>query len=86
MNLQSIRVLEVNSTMTHLDGYGHGLELGRVNTSVRGDLNTYGRAKLIIDFFSIVPFSNGTASSGLSALGRSAETWFQIYALLVSLG
>lgn len=45
---------------------------------------TYRRTKFIIDFFSMIPFSAGTASSGLSALGRSAGTWFQTYALSIS--
>lgn len=34
-----------------------------------------------MDFFSTVPSSTGTASSGLSVLGRSAGTWVQICGL-----
>jgi hypothetical protein len=45
----------------------------------------YGRAKLTIDFFSIVPCSTGTASSGFFSLGRSEATCVQIYAWLTSL-
>jgi hypothetical protein len=65
---------------TYLDGYGYGLELGWSIYLFHVIQTMYGRTKLIIDFFSMVPFKSGTASSGL-ALGRSAGTWFQIYAL-----
>ena len=81
MNLQSWIISDVNDARKYLDGHGHSLELERVNTSVTCNPKTCSRTKLIIDFFSIVPFSTGTASSGLSALGRSAETWVQICAL-----
>ena len=76
---------DVDDTTTYLDGHGHCLELERVSPSVVCDSSMCGRAKLIIVFFSMVPFSTGTASSGLSALGRSAGAWFQIYVLSVPL-
>ena len=86
MNLQSWAILDVDDVRTYLDSHSHSLELERVSTSVLAPLlrvirKTYDRTKLTIDFFSIVPFSTGTASSGLSALGCSAETWVQICAL-----
>ena len=74
MNPQPWTISDVDDTRTYLDGYSNGLKLGRVSTSVTCNPKTYNRTKLIIDFFSIVPFSTGTANSGLSALGRSAGT------------
>lgn len=69
----------------YLDGHGDRLKLWGINTFFGRIKIARSHTKLIIDFFSIVPFNTGTASSGLSALGRSAGAWAQIYLPLAPL-